>query len=203
MSTRTEVIKGDVTIKLEDLKKMGFDPIDFRFLVIQSHYRSQINFSNNALKQAHESLNRIKDFLSRLKLIDDGKNNKDIKKIIQDTKENFEKHMNNDLDTPQALASLFEFINIMNKFIDHNNINKDNAQSISNFILVLDKILGFNLKDSISGKRLHGKIHDLIMERELARKNKNWTKADEIRDELLKLGIEIKDTNKGTIWKQV
>lgn len=189
--------------KLEDLKKMGFDPIDFRFLVIQSHYRSQINFSNNALKQAHESLNRIKDFLSRLKLIDDGKNNKDIKKIIQDTKENFEKHMNNDLDTPQALASLFEFINIMNKFIDHNNINKDNAQSISNFILVLDKILGFNLKDSISGKRLHGKIHDLIMERELARKNKNWTKADEIRDELLKLGIEIKDTNKGTIWKQV
>jgi len=190
--------------KLEDLEKLGFNPIDFRFLIIQSHYRSQVNFSKNGLKQAHESLERIKDFLLRLKSIDNNKENQDIEKIIQATKETFENHMDNDLDTPQALASLFELINQMNKLIDQEAIGQNNAKSISEFILNIDKILGLKLnEDKNISKDRKSKIKELIAERGIARKNKNWSKADEIRDELLKLGAEIKDTGKGTTWKQI
>ncbi len=190
--------------KLEDLEELGFNPIDFRFLIIQSHYRSQVNFSKNALEQAHESLKRIKDFLLRLKSIGNSRDNKDINRIIQNTKEKFIKHINNDLNTPQALASLFEFINQMNKLIDQKIISQNNAESISDFILDLDKILGLNLdKDKNISTEKENKIKELIEQRNKARQDKNWSIADEIRDKLLKLGIEIKDTDKKTTWKQI
>ncbi len=130
--------------RLVDLEKLGFDSMDFRYSILQSHYRSQINFSKDALKQAHESLKRIKEFILRLKSINNSKKpSQDIGKLIQNTQDTFEKHMDNDLDTPQALASLFELINQVNKSIDQEKINKNRAKDILNFILKIEPDIRF------------------------------------------------------------
>lgn len=188
--------------RLSDLEKLGFSPLDFRYLIIQSHYRNQINFTKNSLKQAHKSLNRLKEFLSRLKAVNTNKDNSDVNKLIIKTKKAFEKNMDNDLDTPQALASIFEMVNSVNKYIDQKNISKKNAKEVIKLLINFDQVLGLKIDHNETHKNKK-EIIKLVKDREKARKDKNWKKADKIRDELLKLGIEIKDTDKGTIWNKI
>lgn len=199
---------------LKDLEKLGFDPITFRFLVLSAHYRSQLNFSKKAIAQAKESLERVHEFILRLHELYTNKLQikrigKQIKSLISKTKKDFEKYMDDDLNTPKALASIFQFIAEGNKLINQNKISPSEAKALYDFIIKIDRILGLKLSEIIKtqikirttivkftkkpSKSEEKEIKTLVLARQTARKEKNWHKADRIREKLQKMGAEIKD----------
>ncbi len=192
---------------LRDLEKKKYDPIDFRFLTLLSHYRSHMDFSEKALVQVSEGLERIREFLNKLKVKSQKLKAKAVKpvvkKLIEKTKKNFEKSMDNDLDTPKALASIFDLVKQGNKLLDKGKINKAEAKALHKLLMDFDKALGVIKAKKIAkiSKAKEVKILGLIKERERARKAKDWKKADQIRNKLRKIGVEVKDTDKGPVWK--
>jgi len=164
------------TIK-EILKKYSGETI--RYLIISNHYRKPLDFSEDILKNSKNSCERLGNIICELK--DDGKINK---KYIED----FEKAMNDDLNTPRALQVLWKLV------------RDENAQGKLETIKKMDEVLGLNLlkKEKI---KIPEEIKKLIGEREKARKNKDWKKADELRTKINKLGYVIEDKGDGSIIK--
>jgi len=189
-------------ILIKNLEKLGFSPLAFRYLVLNSHYKASLEFSLKALENAQESLNNIYNFVLDC-LID--------KKEIQpkrtsafssnEIKKEFEKSINNDLNTPQALAAFWKLIK--NYYQARNNPNKTNkisSKEIYQLALNFDKVLGLGL-DKIKLIIPSEKIKELTKKREQLRKIKEWAKADEIRKIIEKLGFLLEDTKKGTVIK--
>lgn len=205
---------------LNDLEKLNFDPLVFRFLVLSAHYRSSLNFSKRAMLQAKEGLDRIYEFVLRLHELYTNKKqikvhiSKQIKSLITKTQKEFERNMDDDLNTPKAFASIFQLIAKGNKLINQNIVKPREAKLLYNFLMKIDKVLGLRLSKVIKFQIRIGNtiakfkkkisksearmIKELILERQTARKQKDWQKADQIRQKLQKMGIEIKDTKSFT-----
>jgi len=157
-----------------------YNPIAFRYLVISTHYRVPIEFSNDSLEQAKNSLERIKEFMENSKI---SKKNLD-KKLIDSTRENFIKAMDDDFDTPRALAVIFDFIREVNK--------QGNGKNAYILLKEFDKVLGILKEEKIT---IPKEIIELAKQRETARKNKDFKKADQIREQLKQKGFLIEDSD--------
>ena len=179
--------KGAI-LTVSKLKEEGYDPISYRFMFLNSHYRKQLVFSFDALKQNEETLKKIKNKISSLK-DDNNFNEKDYKKY----NELFKDAISNDLNTSNAITILYDVLK--------SDIGNDTKLKL---IDSFDKVLSLDLlkKDEID-KELEEKINKLIEERNIYKKEKNYEKADEIRKQIEELGVQIKDTREGTevIWK--
>ena len=174
-----------------------------RYLFLQTHYRSPIEFTDELLAQAKNSMSRLHDFMTRLKNYEAaGANSQqpDFDEFILTIQKRFEDAMNDDFETPQALASLFDFVKEVNRRIDAKSLTRDSKERAMTFLMRLDTVLGILL--STQSDEADHDVMALIEDREKARKNKDWKRSDEIRDELLARGIQLEDTPKGTIWKK-
>ncbi len=182
---------------VEDIVAKGYSPIVFRFFVLSSHYRSNLNFTWESMNEAKTKLERIIEFKEKLIAVSGKKSDNELDKSLVDP---FIKAMNDDLNTPLAIANLFDFMRETNAKIDENNLKPKEASRILSSLAQIDKVFGIleykplNQLDEI-------KIEELIKKRDDARKNKDFETSDQIRDELSKMGVEIKDTDKGTTWK--
>ncbi len=184
---------------LRDIYK-EFDPQVVRYMFLQTHYRSPIDFTNKLLEQSVNSLMRIQDFYRRLNdYSGDGKD--DMSEQIKLFKKEFEDGMDDDFETPVALAACFDLIRFVNKKIDHAELSVEGKDSVLALIEGFDSVLGIFKSTMIV--EIGGDIEKLIEERNEARDNKNWARADEIRDLLLKDGIALEDSSEGTIWKKI
>ena len=205
-------------ITIKDFLK-NHSPRILRFFVLKSHYRSPINYSEKVISQIKEESKRIAEFIGRLKgIASSNKRNSGMPgDLILKAKRKFEKMMDDDFNTPKAIAAIFEFINKTNYLIDQNKINKDNANDILNLFGWFDKILGIdltkahysiiltgviNIKDKVKIKKIPKTILKLAQKRKKYRQEKNWQKADEIRKEIEKSGYLFEDTKKGTKIKK-
>ena len=166
---------------MQDLFKK-YDPMIIRYMYVASHYRMPIDFSDKNLEQAKNSLERIKNFMVESK----ESKNKLPEELIKKTKDKFIKSMENDFDTPNAIASIFELIKEANKL--------GNGKNAFTLIKELDKIFGLNL-DKI--EKIPKEIKELAEKREQARKDKNWKDSDKLRNEINKKGYIIEDSNQG------
>jgi len=187
---------------LKDIFKK-YDPLVVRYLLISQHYRNPIDFSDTVLNQAKNSLKRIQEFVFRL---DNYKNYSaqsfvNLQQILNSGKENFEKYMDNDFDTSGALSALFELIKEVNKLIDEQKLTQNDIKEIKNLTKKFDSVFG--ILKTTADEKLPEEITNLIKEREKYRQEKNWTKADEIRNELLKKGYEIEDSSEGTKCRKI
>ncbi len=169
-----------------------YKPQAVRYLFLTAHYRSPIEFSDDQLTQAENSLKRIHDFIRSLK---NAKGNDSAEQLTQNFLAEFENALLNDFDTVKALASLFTFIKEINKL----NISAEEANKILKTLEKANAILGILPQTE---EAIDSNIEKLIQEREQARAAKNWAKSDELRDKLLKQGIELEDTAAGTVWKK-
>src|SRR3989344_90948 len=176
--------KGNFITIREALQK--YDEKVVRYFFASNHYRTPINFSFESLEQSRNALERINNFVLNLK----NSRGKDDLNLIKRTKEDFIKAMNDDFNTPVAFSIIFNFINEVNK--------KGGGKKSYNLMLEFDKI--FNIL-TIKEKKISAEIKKLILEREKARKKKDFRKADEIRERLKKQGILLEDTEKGVKWK--
>ncbi len=183
-------------ITLNTIKEKRFNPLAYRFLMLGTHYRKQLNFSWEALRAAENGLKNLYNQVSHLevKLPSGSFTSKWIDKRY---KEKFLKAINDDLNIPKGLA-------IMQEVLKSKLISNDSKLAT---LLDFDKVLGLNLKSargrSVSGEeKIPKEIIDLAEKREKARKEKNWQEADKLREKIKNLGYEIEDTPKEYILKK-
>ncbi len=179
--------KGDI-LTISKLEEDGYDPIAFRFMCLNSHYRKQLLFNFDNLKQAQSTLNKLRNRISSIGM--DGEiQQEDISKYI----EKFKLELANDLNTANALSVLYEVL-------------KDdglNGNSKLYIIKDFDNVFSLNLIKEDDENELDFDIDELINERNEAKKNKDYEKADKIRDELKEKGILLIDTKEGTTYKKI
>jgi cysteinyl-tRNA synthetase len=185
---------------LRELLKKKHDPLALRFLLLATHYRKILNFTFEGLRQAEASLQRIKDFIYELENQKFKKEeNKDIPTLIEKTGKKFIEGLGNDLNISVSLTALFEMIRRVNILIAKEKLGAKNAEELISLIYSFDKVLA--LLPQKEEKTLSVEIEEKIKIREKARAEKNYERADKIRQELLELGVVLEDTKNGVRWK--
>jgi len=164
---------------LEDLIEKGIDPIAYRLWLYTSNYSTRTNFTIEAVLGSQTALIRLKEAVLAL--------GNDIGNVNNDLKNRFMEYLDNNLDSPKALALVWDLLK------DNSISNADKKATILDF----DKVLGFEL-DKIKEEIIPDEVLDLSKEREQARAEKDWTKSDNLRKKINSLGYEIKDTDSGS-----
>lgn len=166
---------------ISELEKQGFSPLAFRYLCLTTSYRKPLDFSLEKLKAAQNSLERLKNLISKLK--DDKKTSK---KYLAE----FEKAINDDLNMPNALQVLWKFLRDEKAFGKVGTIKK------------MDKVFGLKLFEK-SRIAIPEKVKSWASERQKAREERNWKKADELREKIKKLGYVVEDNENGFLIKKI
>ncbi|MBO6115211.1 MAG: cysteine--tRNA ligase [Lachnospiraceae bacterium] len=177
-----------------------------RFFMLSAHYRSPLNFSDDLVEAAKTSLERIKTAVSKLdEIINASKSDKitDAEALLVSELDSYEKKfedaMEDDLNTADAISAIFELVKFANTNVNDSS-SKEFASKVYEMIVKLCDVLG--IKAKTEAELLDADIEKLIQERQDARKNKDFAKADEIRNTLLEKGIILEDTREGVRWKR-
>ncbi len=200
--------KGNFFTIRDIAKEVPYDTI--RFFLLTTHYRHSINFSLDLLQSAKTSLSRIKNCVKNLDYIiknTTGSLKQEESVILQKAdiyKTKFENAMEDDFNTADAISYIFELVTFINSNVNENSSNQF-AKNMLQILLTLTDILGILYKaENIDTENIDiEKIEQLIKAREQARKNKDYKKADEIREELKNIGILIEDTRAGVRWSKI
>ena len=177
-----------------------------RFFMLSAHYRSPLNFSAELMESARSGLNRIVTAAENLKFLI---GNASAEKMTEEEKEKFEKSkeyvdsfekaMDDDFNTADAIAAVFELVKYINTTADGES-SGEYLESLLKRLVSLTDVLGIIVEKE--DEILDADIEALIAERQAARKEKNFARADQIRDELLAKGIILEDTREGVKWKR-
>ena len=178
---------------LRDLLDKGHDPLAIRWVLVATHYRMPNNFSFDALEAANQSLRRIRDF--RLRLQDVHGDGSAAESEINTCEEAFGTALDDDLNVSAALASVFDFIRDVNKLVDDGTLSEEGARNAEALLDRLDAVVG--LFGGPAGDEAPQAVLDLVNERQQARRDKDFARADAIRDQLAEDGWVIEDTPDG------
>ncbi len=178
-----------------------------RFFLLSGHYRSQLNFADNSLEQAAASIKRVNEFVFRLADFLDSPSSESAAdtaaiSFVENIRKRYVAALENDLDVPSALASVFDLVSEGNRLLDKGNLGRNSAEAFLDFMNSdFDSIFGVVAsKTEISVTKEESK---LLEERQIARRTKDWKKSDEIRQKLLANGIEVQDTPEGQKWRRI
>ncbi len=179
----------------------AYSPMTIRFFILQAHYRSTVDFSNEALQASEKGLTRLLESYTRLqKLVASPTSTVEVK----DLREKCEEAMCDDLNSPIVISHLFDASKAINTVADGNGtISREDLEELKNvFKLFLEDLLGLQIENQeITNKDAYKQAIDLLLNIRLdAKKNKDWTTSDKIRNELTALGFTIKDTKDGFEW---
>ena len=188
----------------------GYSPMTIRFFILQAHYRSTVDFSNEALQSAEKGLARLMDGWKALKRLKEGQKVKGqpwVEMQYVDTlRQNCYDAMNDDMASPMVISHLFDACRVLNTVIDKKaSIKEDVVAALTEvFHTFAFDILGLSEEKDGSNKareEAFGKVVDIVLEqRQQAKAEKNWALSDQIRDNLSALGFEVKDTKDGFTW---
>lgn len=190
---------------VRDISK-EYDLQVLRFFMLSAHYRNPINFSHDLMESAKNGLDRIVTAVSNLtELISTAKDTplteeeKNVLALTQEVYNKFEAAMDDDFNTADAISSVFELVKLANT---NSNVNSSKAflEEMKTKITTLTDVLGLEVVKE--NEMLDEEIDSLIAERQQARKDKDFKRADEIRDLLLEKGIILEDTREGVRWKR-
>ncbi len=183
-------------ITIRDLLE-DHDPQVFRFFVLSTHYRSPIDFSEKTLDQAAKSLKRIQKTVEKLnELLDSSAGNDDdyFSGLLKDYRIKFLESMDNDFNTPEALAHIFNFVKELNKAFEDKTPSEKVLKDIISFFNEFGEIMGFDLAVKSNDGDISGELLDIIKDvRQKLREKKEWALSDDIRGRLNDLGIDVED----------
>jgi cysteinyl-tRNA synthetase len=172
-----------------------------RFFILQAHYRSTVDFSNDALQAAEKGMTKLMNALETLEhLIASDRSTVDVTSL----REKCYKAMNDDFNTPILISHLFDGVRIINSAKDESeHINASDIAELKDlFQLYVHDILGLQTIQKESTNDLTNEVMDIVLQlRSKAKENKDWSSADLIRDELNKLNIQVKDGKEGSSWE--
>ena len=196
--TLDEIFAGN-----HQLLEKAYSPMTIRFFLLQSHYRSTLDFSNEALQASEKGLERLMDAVVALNSLPaSGISTVDVSGL----KEKTIAALSDDLNSPVAIASLFERVKMINSVINGTDtINEEDSQDLRSFFhTVIFDVLGLvDEKEEKGGKdKVLNEVVELLLNLRMeAKEKKEWQTADRIRDGLNSMGIEVKDTKDGFEWK--
>lgn len=183
--------------------EQAYSPMTIRFFILQAHYRSTVDFSNEALQASEKGLSRLMEAADNLdKIVPSSTSDVDVHALTEKCYE----AINDDLNTPIVISYLFEAAKMINNILSGNNkITDDDLQELQEtFRLFFFDILGIRkeINSSDSREEAYGQVVDMLLQQRVkAKANKDWATADEIRNKLTELGFEVKDTKDGFEWK--
>ncbi|MEE8436890.1 MAG: cysteine--tRNA ligase [Candidatus Neomarinimicrobiota bacterium] len=181
--------------KITDLLEAGFTPETIRYILLSAHYRKKLIFSKTKNHEALRAIKRISELKIRLEVIAGSE-------LIQEYPDYYQlfiQALEDDLNTPKALGQFFEWARKTNLAVDLDKLSPAAAGRGLNFILAFNSVFDILPK----GENIPESILNLVKEREAARKNKDWSKSDEIRDELYNKGWTVQDSTEGSTVQKI
>jgi cysteinyl-tRNA synthetase len=180
------------TYTIANIKERGYNPLAFRYMCLNAHYRNKLNFTWDVMQASQVSYDRFiegalqhKDGVAEIP-----------RNVLESFLTEFEDAINDDLNIPKALGIAWNMVRYSEK-----------SKGIYELLLKMDDVFGLGIKyaeqKSAEEPELDAEIERLIEERQQARKEKNWKLSDEIRDKLKEMGIELQDTPQGVKWKRI
>ena len=166
---------------LKDIINKGYDPLTYKLFTYSGHYRNKLNFTWETIESTSKSLERLKqgyqNHLNGTEQIEES--------VINQYEEKFHQAINDDLNMPLAMGIVWEVVK-----------NEKKSKQLAQLLLKFDTVLGLKIDEEIQKqeKQMPQEVINLIEERKIARANKNWEKADELREKIRKMGYEVKDT---------
>jgi cysteinyl-tRNA synthetase len=187
--------------RLQDLLTQGHSPEAIRYLLLSVHYRKQLNFTQDGLRQAQASIQRLEDFMLRAKEIARPEEpTPAFQSEVQAARDRFTEAMDADLNTSAGLAAIFDFVRMAYQKDSQKALSGGDARIASDFLIELDGVLGILRTQP---ELLDEEIAQQIEARQAARRRRDFAEADRIRQWLLSQGIQLEDTREGVRWKRV
>ena len=194
--------KGNV-FTIPELLEKGHRPEAIRYLLLSAHYRTQLNFTWEGLKQAAAALQRVHGLLQRLGEVEaEGPAAAELTARLDRAREAFDGALSDDLNTPEALAAVHVMVGEVNALLASGVVTRAGAAAVRAQIARMDDVLGVLLPRE-EEDRLSPEEQALFDERQEARKRREFARADEARRKLEDMGIILEDTPKGTRWRRV
>ncbi len=193
------------TYTVPDLAARGYRPSAVRYLLMSGHYRKQLNFTFASLVQAEESLRRLTDFLARLGTVSGGDAHPEMAARVEEAATAFKNALADDLNTAAALAALFDLVRAVNSAIDAGDLSAPDAKVVSDCFARADQVLGvigLRQQEEATPPVPASEIEELIDARQAARRRRDFSEADRIRQDLAGRGILLEDSASGTRWKR-
>ncbi|MBA3958071.1 MAG: cysteine--tRNA ligase [Parachlamydiaceae bacterium] len=186
---------------LRDLLNQGYSGPQIRYLLLQTHYKTSLNFSLAGLDAAKESLNRLNGLIQRLLEIESTEKGNKVDLLIKQALISFAEPLADDLNISVALAALFDFVREINGLCDANLLSKEEAEQVLELLKRFDMVLGV-LSFEKAVETIPQELHEALEKRLQARKDKNWALADQLRDLIISRGYVIEDTAHGVRLKK-
>lgn len=186
-------------LTLEALLAQGFDGPTVRYWLLATHYRTVLRYSPRELESARQCVSRLNEFVARLQHMKPSRQSPDLDQALYEARTGCQDAMDHDLNVPKALGRLFAFIRHANRFMNNGELDADQVSQILQFIRQVNRVLDVidfdkNMDDE--------QIKRLVEERDNARREKDFQRADAIRDELRSMGVQLTDSSSGTRWKK-
>lgn len=185
---------------VRDLLNKGYSPLAIRYILLSTHYRQQLNLTMESLESAGHSVQRLKEFMLRLKEAEGEKEHEGVNKLLTEVEQRFTENLDDDLNISGALAGIFEFTRKINKLLDDKRISKTDAEKIQNQMLMMNRVLGFL---EIEEEEIPAEVTELAEKRLDARNNRDFETADILRDKIKEKGYSIDDTKSGYKLKKL
>lgn len=177
-----------------------------RFFMLSTHYRNPISFSESVLQQSQNSLDRIRiavrNLEHRLQTAADTDTDETVRPAVDHLIHRFEREMDDDFNTADAITVLFDLVREANKYLESERTEAPVLRKILDTLHSLGAVLGLTFKETRNGSEDEADIEAMIEERTKARRNKDFQKADAIRDKLQAMGIMLEDTPQGVRWRR-
>ena len=188
------------------LLEQAYTPMTIRFFILQAHYRSTVDFSNEALQAAKKGLDRLLQAIKELDRIEASKDGAVKMDFVEELKQKCYDALNDDLNSPILISHLFDACRVINQIVDKKQtIAADALEALRTlFHTFAFDILGLTSEADGNAEReaAFGKAIDLLLDiRATAKANKDWATSDKVRNELAALGFEVKDTKDGATWR--
>ncbi len=187
------------------LLTQAYSPMTIRFFILQAHYRSTVDFGNEALQAAEKGLQRLTEAVKGLERITPAKQTTGVEGVKELRAKCYDA-MNDDLNSPIVIANLFEAARIINTVLDKKaTLSAEDLEELKSVMhLFMYDILGLKEETANNEAReeAFGHVVDMLLEQRMqAKANKDWATSDKIRDNLAALGFEVKDTKDGFTWR--
>jgi cysteinyl-tRNA synthetase len=184
---------------LKDVLDLGYAAREVRYLLLSTHYRQTVSYSEENLKAARAAVRRMDAFAARLRMCPAGKATDAVQNLVEEMNVSFEAAMEADLNVPMALGAVFILIRSVNPQLGRKGLSEGDASSILQALDKINSVLGFLDLNPVDSETEDPEIEALVSQREEARDRKDYEEADRIREELKKKNVVLEDTVYGTL----
>ncbi|KIC75905.1 Cysteine--tRNA ligase [Neochlamydia sp. TUME1] len=186
---------------LRDLLEKGFTGPQVRYMLLQTHYKTQLNFTFPGLESVKAALQRLNDFIQRLLTYNKGNEKGLVGPLVQKAYHAFNHALADDLNISVALAAVFELVREVNAISDTQNMSVTEAQEVLQAMRQFDSVLGVLNFEKVN-EDIPDELQQALLNRTKARENKDWAQADALRDFIVSKGYLIEDTPEGARLKK-